>query len=173
MPPQPRTDAAFRDRRRWLWRLVGASVIAVAGGPVSGQPLVIETDAPEPPLPHIEALPEQLVEEMPAAKASVGPDATLTPDPALDAEAMRQEIDRAVEAHLAGIPRPRYIPATDLVPPRGLLLYKENSRRGDFPFALALGGYMQLRWLEFARGRPRGPTRPATCGRSTISTRST
>lgn len=74
-------------------------------------------------------------------------------------------IDQAVTARLAGIPRPRYIPATDLAPPRGLLLYKEDGSRGDFPFAMALGGYLQLRWLEFARSattsiNSAGETRP-------------
>jgi hypothetical protein len=60
-------------------------------------------------------------------------------------------VDRAVEARLAGIPRPRYIPATDFVPPKGLLLYASRPKSGEFPFAMALGGYMQLRWFEFAR----------------------
>ncbi len=60
-------------------------------------------------------------------------------------------IDQAVEARLAGIPRPRYIPATDLVPPKGLLLFREPARSRGFPFALSLGGFMQLRWFEFAR----------------------
>ena len=67
-------------------------------------------------------------------------------------EAMiRALVDEAVTARLAGIPRPRYIPATDIAPPKGLLFLNNNPRRGDFPFAMALGGYMQLRWLEFAR----------------------
>ncbi|NCX98311.1 MAG: hypothetical protein EBX35_06980 [Planctomycetia bacterium] len=60
-------------------------------------------------------------------------------------------VDQAVEARLAGIPRPRYIPATDLVPPKGLLLHATRPAKGEFPFALALSGYMQLRWFEFAR----------------------
>jgi hypothetical protein len=30
------------------------------------------------------------------------------------------------------------------------LLHAQKGR-GQFPFAMALGGYMQLRWLEFAR----------------------
>ena len=60
-------------------------------------------------------------------------------------------IDQAVAARMAGIPRPRYIPATDLVPPQGILVYQERPRSNDFPFALALGGFIQLRWLEFAR----------------------
>ena len=59
-------------------------------------------------------------------------------------------IDAAVEERLAGIPRPRYIPATDLIPPRGLLLHAD--KKGRVPFALSLGGFMQLRWFEFARG---------------------
>jgi hypothetical protein len=60
-------------------------------------------------------------------------------------------VDQAVAARLAGIPRPRYIPATDLVPPKGLLLHASRPKSGEFPFALALSGYMQLRWFEFAR----------------------
>ncbi|MFM8436605.1 MAG: hypothetical protein ACKOBP_14945, partial [Planctomycetia bacterium] len=60
-------------------------------------------------------------------------------------------VDEMVAARLAGIPRPRYIPATDLAPPKGLILLKTDPRRGEFPFAMALGGYMQLRWFEFAR----------------------
>ena len=159
MPPHPRTEAGSHGCRLRLCWLVCVVVLAACGGSASGQPLVIETaeeeqgtavdvipadaaNAPEP----LDQIPEQLVEEVPA------PEASLTSETTLDAEAIRQEIDRAVEARLDGIPRPRYIPATDLVPPRGLLLYKENPRNGDFPFAVALGGYMQLRWLEFARG---------------------
>ena len=65
---------------------------------------------------------------------------------------MREQIDYAVEARLAGIPRPVSIPAIDIAPPKGLLLYRDRPGRGEFPFALAIGGFMQLRWLEFARG---------------------
>ena len=64
---------------------------------------------------------------------------------------LAQLVDQAVQARLAGIPRPRYIPATDLVPPKGLLLHATRPAKGEFPFALALSGYMQLRWFEFAR----------------------
>ena len=71
-------------------------------------------------------------------------------DPAQEAE-LERLVDAAVTARLAGIPRPRYIPATDIAPPKGLLLLKQDPRRGEFPFGLALGGYMQLRWFEFAR----------------------
>jgi len=71
-----------------------------------------------------------------------------------DAEAeaeLQAAIDAAIEARLAGIPRPRYLPATDLAGPRGLVLYKETAPDA-FPFALAVGGFLQFRWLEFARG---------------------
>ena len=71
-------------------------------------------------------------------------------DPAQEAQ-LQALVDAAVAARLAGIPRPRYIPMTDLAPPKGLILLKNDPRRGEFPFAMALGGYMQLRWLEFAR----------------------
>ena len=71
-------------------------------------------------------------------------------DPAQEAQ-LQALVDEAVAARLAGIPRPRYIPATDLAPPKGLILLKTDPRRGEFPFAMALGGYMQLRWFEFAR----------------------
>jgi hypothetical protein len=62
---------------------------------------------------------------------------------------VRQEIDRAVADRIGNIPRPRYIPATDLAPPKGLVLFKSNPR--EFPFSVALGGFLQLRWLEFIR----------------------
>jgi len=78
-------------------------------------------------------------------------DSTLHQDPEQEAE-LRALVDQMVAARLAGIPRPRYIPMTDLAPPKGLILLKTDPRRGDFPFAMALGGYMQLRWFEFARG---------------------
>jgi hypothetical protein len=65
---------------------------------------------------------------------------------------LRGQIDREIEARLAGIPRPRYLPVTDFTPPHGLLLYRDDPRRGDFPFALVVSGFLQLRWLEFARG---------------------
>ncbi|NBW97144.1 MAG: hypothetical protein EBR28_10540 [Planctomycetia bacterium] len=71
-------------------------------------------------------------------------------DPEQEAR-LRALVDAMVAARLAGIPRPRYIPMTDLAPPKGLILLKTEPRRGEFPFAMALGGYMQLRWFEFAR----------------------
>ena len=71
-------------------------------------------------------------------------------DPAQEAQ-LQAIVDEAVAARLAGIPRPRYIPATDLAPPKGLVFLRTDPRRGEFPFGMALGGYMQLRWFEFAR----------------------
>jgi hypothetical protein len=71
-------------------------------------------------------------------------------DPEQEAE-LEALVARMVDARMAGIPRPRYIPMTDLAPPKGLILLKTDPRRGEFPFAMALGGYMQLRWFEFAR----------------------
>ena len=66
-------------------------------------------------------------------------------DDVISDEELQRWIDLAVEKRLAGIPRPRYIPATDFVPPRGLNLYADPQ--GRVPFALSLGGFMQLRWL--------------------------
>jgi hypothetical protein len=72
--------------------------------------------------------------------------------PAAGRGVIDEEIDRRIEDRLGGIPRPRYLPATDFAPPHGLLLYREDKRKGEFPFALAVSGFLQLRWLEFARG---------------------
>jgi hypothetical protein len=60
-------------------------------------------------------------------------------------------VDAAVAERLAGISRPHYVPATDLAPPKGLVLIKNDPRRGEFPISLALSGYLQPRWFEFAR----------------------
>jgi hypothetical protein len=72
-------------------------------------------------------------------------------DAAMPTDTMQWMIDQAVEAKLAGIPRPRYLSASDFVPPKGLLLYSERPHSRDFPFALSISGFMQLRWFEFAR----------------------
>jgi hypothetical protein len=77
-------------------------------------------------------------------------ESVLHEDPEQEAR-LRALVDELVAARLAGIPRPRYIPMTDLAPPKGLVLLATNPKRGEFPFAMALGGYMELRWLEFAR----------------------
>lgn len=73
-------------------------------------------------------------------------------DPAELQRRIDEAVERAVEARLAGIPRPMYIPATDIAPPKGLLLYAARKDSGKFPFAMALDGYLQFRWLELARG---------------------
>ena len=148
MPWYLRTDAWPGGRWQRLCWLACVGALAVSGSSAFGQ-LVIDPDAEQ-----------QAAEDVIPGDASDAPepseDAVVesipAPETSLSAEEIREEIDRAVEARLDGIPRPRYIPATDLAPPRGLLLYKEAPRSGDFPFAVALGGYMQLRWLEFARG---------------------
>ncbi len=72
-------------------------------------------------------------------------------DPAVAGTA-RARAQRAADARLGGIPRPRYIPATDFVPPKGLILHQSDAAAGEFPFALSMSGFLQLRWLEFARG---------------------
>lgn len=68
-----------------------------------------------------------------------------------DEARLQSRIDAAVDARLAGIPRPRYVPATDLVPPRGIVLIQTDPRRGEFPISLAMTGYLQPRWFQFAR----------------------
>ncbi len=83
----------------------------------------------------------------------------------LTEEEVRTLVDQAVEARLAGIPRPRYIPATDIEPPKGLIFLKTDPRRGEYPFSMALGGYLQLRWFEFARDATEWFPTGATSGR--------
>ena len=103
--------------------------------------------APEPEPEPGEAWDEPAeVAEPEVEEAGYLQDAIPFEDPAQ--EALVQElVDQAVAARLAGIPHPRYIPATDLVPPKGLLFLKTDPRRGEFPFGMARGGYMQLRWF--------------------------
>jgi|GEM_PF-4177501 len=77
-------------------------------------------------------------------------------DPLTDEQFFQQQVDaaveRAIEARLAGIPRPMYIPATDLAPPKGLVLFRTTHENSPFPFAMAFEGFLQARWLELARG---------------------
>lgn len=70
-------------------------------------------------------------------------------DPEL-ATVVREEADRVVAARLAGIPKPRYIPATALVDLKGLEVYA-SSQSSRMPFGFYLNGFMQVRWFEFAR----------------------
>ncbi|MFM7185593.1 MAG: hypothetical protein ACKO4Z_12595 [Planctomycetota bacterium] len=67
------------------------------------------------------------------------------------AESMQAAIDKAVAARLARHP-PFYVPATDFAAPKGLVLHATTHRESRFPFALALNGYLQARWLNLARG---------------------
>jgi len=145
--------------------LAAAVLVAITG--LLGPPSRAESPAPAADAPAAEVraadVPVLASEELPLpagpsttgapAPAATTPDlaAAAADDPAADESRLRAMIDQAVEDRLAGIPRPRYIPATDIAPPKGLLLTTDDPRRGDFPFAVALGGFLQLRWLEFAR----------------------
>jgi hypothetical protein len=86
------------------------------------------------------------------------PDAAAPPfleDPELAARFQAEvdaAVERALDARLAGIPRPRYIPATDFLPPKGLVLHATKPGESDFPFVLAMNGFLQGRWLQLARG---------------------
>ena len=84
----------------------------------------------------------------PASVMSPVPEAVAPP---LSPTEIEQLIDAAVEDRLRSIPRPRYIPATDRQPPLGAVLIDTDAAHGEFPFAAALSGYVQLRWFEFAR----------------------
>jgi len=141
-------DPPIKDRGAfrlllWLAALVGGRA-AAGETPPAPEPAVIAAGEPAEGAVALTAVdPDQLAAEV-------------------DLESL---IDQAVEARLAGIPRPRYIPATDLAPPKGLLLYAARPRRGEFPFSLAIGGFLQLRWFEFARSATEwtnavGVTRP-------------
>ena len=117
--------------------------------------------------PRLAAEPLVIPDAAPAAAASPpAPEPVAAPPPAieLDAETLRdlirndpelasvvrEEAERAVAAQLAGIPRPRYIPATALVDLKGLEVYASpHSKR--IPFGFYLNGFMQVRWFEFAR----------------------
>jgi len=67
-----------------------------------------------------------------------------------DDERFEAAIDRAVAARLARRP-PLYVPATDVAPPKGLVLHATTHANSRYPFALALTGFIQGRWLELAR----------------------
>jgi hypothetical protein len=63
-----------------------------------------------------------------------------------------EAVEKAVAARMKGLPRPMYFPATDVAPPKGLLLYSSKQSQSPFPFSFALEGFLQARWLELARG---------------------
>ena len=67
-----------------------------------------------------------------------------------DDERFEAAIDRAVAARLVRRP-PLYVPATDFAPPKGLVLHATTHANSRYPFALALTGFIQGRWLELAR----------------------
>jgi len=132
-------DPPVRTGSLRLSFLLAAGAMAFACAVARGDLYEQLAAPPDEPQAGAEAEPVQYLEE------------SLTHvDPAQEAE-LQALVDEAVAARLAGIPRPRYIPATDLAPPKGLVFLKTDPRRGEFPFGMALGGYMQLRWLEFAR----------------------
>ncbi len=78
-------------------------------------------------------------------------EAGATPPMLQDDERMKMAIDHAVAARLARHP-PFYVPATDFTPPKGLVLHATTHRDSRFPFALALNGFVQGRWMNLARG---------------------
>ena len=130
-----RAHHGYRVFSRFFRLLVAGSLAACAlGRPVSGDESLLLHAGRGDAVEQAQYLEESLTHEDPEQEAR-----------------LRAMVDQLVAARLAGIPRPRYIPATDLAPPKGLLLLKTDPCRGEFPFAMALGGYMQLRWFEFAR----------------------
>ncbi|MBL7194164.1 MAG: hypothetical protein ISS73_09435 [Pirellulales bacterium] len=63
---------------------------------------------------------------------------------------LREEAELIMLQQLSGIPKPRYIPATDFAGPKGFEVYARKQNEG-FPASLYLNGFMQVRWFEFAR----------------------
>ena len=86
-------------RARWWLTLLLAAVM-VADHRVSLGDEGVDHLAPEPDVEQVQYLEEALTHEDPAQEARI-----------------QALVDQAVAARLAGIPRPKYIPATDLAPP--------------------------------------------------------
>jgi len=175
--PSPRPTA-----QRWLAWCTGAALLSAAGNrcaPVAlaqdGPNAHVSThDLPATPGRDGASPRSRRPERSPgttdaaATPRSPSPDGSSNPDAARttaaaplfedpDIEALfHAEVDAAVEqaltARLAGIPRPRYVPATDFLPPKGLVLHATTAADSDFPFALAMSGFVQGRWLQLARG---------------------
>ena len=124
------------------------ALVTLAVSPVTADPLVIPDAAPalaaSPPVPEPVAAPPPAIELDAETLRDL-----IRNDPEL-ASVVREEAERAVAAQLAGIPRPRYIPATDFAGPKGLQVYLAKNR-SRFPASLYLNGYLQVRWFEFAR----------------------
>jgi hypothetical protein len=108
-----------------LWSRIVCLVAVAAGIAVcaAGQADDVHLD-----LPRLEAAALEPADSPPPAPEPWASESLERPEAISDAD-LQQRIDQAVEARLAGIPRPRYIPATDLVPPRGLSLYADKQGR--------------------------------------------
>jgi len=147
---QPDPPSAPAGNLAALWFSVATCLWAAlfACLPLAAEPLVIPEA--EPAAPVSAEAPEPVAAPPPSIEidADILRD-LIRNDPEL-ASVVREEAERAVAAQLAGIPRPRYIPATDFAGPKGLQVYvaKNHSR---FPASLYLNGYLQVRWFEFAR----------------------
>jgi len=132
----------------WLGFVVVAVLTAAAVSASAAEPLVIPDADPaaavSAPVPEPVATPPPVIELDPDTLRDL-----IRNDPEL-ASVVREEAERAVAAQLAGIPRPRYIPATDFAGPKGLQVYMAKNR-SRFPASLYLNGYLQVRWFEFAR----------------------
>ena len=132
----------------WLGFVVVAVLTAAAVSASAAEPLVIPDADPaaavSAPVPEPVATPPPVIELDPDTLRDL-----IRNDPEL-AGVVREEAERAVAAQLAGIPRPRYIPATDFAGPKGLQVYMAKNR-SRFPASLYLNGYLQVRWFEFAR----------------------
>ena len=132
------------SNRQLRWTLALVAGLAAVGTPVarSHEPRLI----PQPPAAR--ALAEPVEPARGAEPAQYLEESLTSVDPAQEA-LLEELVERAVSERLAGIPRPFYIPATDIAPPKGLVLHR--SQKGEFPVSMALGGYLQPRWFEFAR----------------------
>jgi hypothetical protein len=132
-----------------LW-LTGSGTTSASPQAAAIEPTVImpdgSVDTPDPvPAPEEPQAGEPLV-----SPAQYLEEALVRPDPRQDA-LVRMLVEQAVTARLSGHERLRYVPATDLAPPKGLIFYRNDPRRDEFPFSMAMGGYLQPRWFEFAR----------------------
>lgn len=140
-----RVAPAWPVRARWglLFGLLG--LLMLAGQLLASPPETPPASGPdEPPAAELVTTPEPRAVVDPAALREA-----LRHDPEL-AAVVREEAEREVAAQLAGIPRPRYIPATALVDLKGLEVYA-SPQSNRIPFGFYLNGFMQVRWFEFAR----------------------
>ncbi len=130
--------------RLWSWRgLLGwVVVVTVAAG--TGRPgrADVHPHADEPLHARAAAAAQTPAAVVRSEGANEG-------DVEMDAQ-LAAAVEREVTRRLAGIPRPVYIPATDFLPPKGLVLYASKKQDGGFPYALAIDGFVQFRWLELS-----------------------